>query len=221
MSTELASIRNEIKSELMGINATVPPITGRSIQIAGKSFKTPDGTIHTGPMQVIVVDYRNFNRYFTAAYNPNALQGAKCFAVSKDVNAMEPDESVSHPEAENCAVCKQNQWGSALNGGKGKACRNQVRLAVIPPNFDDEDEPMMITMSPTALKSWTSLVTKLSGINKLPIEVVTEISFDPVSTYPTLRFREVAALDDERLSAAWALRSKAQVMLESAPSQSE
>lgn len=225
MSTELASIRNEIKNAVASINATLHPITGRNIKIAGKSFVTPDGKVHTGPMKVVVVDYVNMNRYFVGQYNPNAIKGAKCYAINKDVNQMGPDEAVNHPESESCVSCKFNQWGSSPNGGKGKACRNQVRLAVVPPNFDpedpDENEPMLVTMSPTALKSWTSVVTELSGMGKLPVEAVIEISFDPVTTYPTLRFALAGMLNDEQLAAAWALRSKAQVMLHADPSQED
>lgn len=212
MSTALANIQERIKQELANVKQTVAAPSGRTISVKGKVFTLPNGQSSQGPMQAVVLDWRNLNRYYTAAYNPQNPAPPHCFALHKDINLLAPHEEAAEPQADDCASCAMNKWGSAPAGGKGKACRNTVRLAIAPPDMTAEDEPYLISVSPTGIKSWSALVNGLEAHGMLPIQVVTEISFDPNAAYPSLVFKPMQPHD--KLDVFWLLREKAQTMLD-------
>ncbi len=211
----LQSIKEQMKKELATLRESVPAPGGRNISTKGKVFTMPDGKTNQGPLRAVILDHRNMNRYFTGAYNPNDIQPPLCFALGKELN-LKPHPEAREPQAENCHECPHNQWGSAPNGGKGKACRNQVRLAIAAPDMTAEDEPYILTVSPTALRSWAALVSNLEVHGMLPIQVVTEIAFDANAAYPTLTFK--ATEPHDALETMWALREKAQPLLNQPPS---
>lgn len=214
MSTDLVSIQAKLKAELAMTKDTVQAPSGRRISTKGKVFTMPDGKSGTGPIQAVILDFRNFNKYYTANYNPQDIKPPICFAINKTLD-MKPHEDVAEAQAESCAECPHNQWGSAPNGGKGKACRNTVRLAITPPDASASDEPMIIDVSPTGLRSWSALVNALSAEGLLPVQVVTEIAFDANAAYPTLVFKAVEPHD--KLEQMWTMREKAQLMLDATP----
>ena len=214
MSTALESIQEKIKAELANQPNTVAPPSGRNISTRGKVFTLPDGTSSQGPLQAVILDHRNFNRYYTKPYDPQNPAPPDCFAISKELTTMAPHEDAAEKQAKSCAECPMNQFGSAANG-KGKACRNTVRLAVAAADATANSEPMILTVSPTGLKSWHSMVNTLGATGLLPIQVVTEIAFDANAPYPTLTFTAGQAHED--LETFWQLRDKAQALLDQPP----
>lgn len=214
MSTSLISIQEKIKAELSGMKDAVPPPAGRNISTKGKLFTFPDGKTHQGPIQAVVLDFRNFNRYYDAVYNAKDPKPPLCFALDKTIH-LKPHAEAREPQHAQCEGCQWNEWGSAPSGSKGKACRNTVRLAVTPPDATAADDPYILTVSPTALKSWAKYVAELERAGKHPIEAVAEISFDANTSYPTLLFRILGA--SENVESLWAIREKAQMYLDQPP----
>lgn len=214
MANDLVAIREQMKKELAAIKNTVAPPSGRNISTRGKVFTLPNGKTSQGPLRAVILDHRNYNRYYTVAYNPQDPKPPACFALAKEIAGLAPHAEAADPQADACANCAMNKWGSAPGGGKGKACRNTVRLAIAAPDKSD-DEPMILTVSPTGLKSWNALVNSLETIGMLPVQVVTEISFDPQAAYPTLQFKADSPHED--LEHFWHMREKAQAMLDQPP----
>ena len=214
MAIALESIQERIKAELVNQSNTVAPPAGRNISTKGKVFTLPDGTSSQGPMQAVILDHRNHNRYYTKAYDPQNPAPPDCFAISKEIPGMAPSDNSPEKQAKSCGECPMNQFGSAANG-KGKACRNMIRLAIASSDADGNTEPMILTVSPTGLKSWNSLVNNLTSTGLLPVQVVTEIAFDSNAPYPTLTFKAKEAHD--QLETFWQLRDKAQLLLDQEP----
>lgn len=218
-STELVDIHAQVQAELNASQNYVPAPSGRNITTANRVFNFPDGSTSADPFRAIVLDHRNINRYYTEAYNPQEPKPPKCFAINKDINEMAPDpEVVTEPQAETCADCALNKFGSAPTG-KGKACRNQVRIAVVLENSDETAEPMVMHLPPTALKGWASYYMKLQQHGKLPFQVVTEIALDPNSPYQLPVLTAVDVVDENRLGLIWQLRQDAEPYLDAAPMQ--
>jgi hypothetical protein len=215
-NTALLDIKAQIQAELAALAGTVPAPSGMTISLKGKVFTLPNGQSSQGPMQAIVLDARNVRTYYKGQYNPNALETPPCFAIAKQIEDLRPSPNAKQPMAESCSECKYDQWGSATNGSKGKACKNAIRLAVVPANFTPETQPMILTVSPTGIKSYSSLVNDLKSSGLIPAQIVTEIAFDPHQTYPTLVFRALHAHD--QVEAVWRLRDKAQSALDREPS---
>lgn len=187
-SNALVNYEEQLRQELGALSRQIEPPSTNKISTKGKLFTLPDGQSSPGPMQCIVVDWVAHNMLYAGGYNPNLRQPPVCWAIGKVLDEMKPSDSVPTPQHTDCATCPKNQWGSGQNG-KGKACKNQRRLLILPPNFKEGDEPMTLFVSPTGLKSWNKYVKKLAQEQgKLPVQVITEVGFDPQQTYPTLVF---------------------------------
>jgi hypothetical protein len=216
-STQLVDIKERIKQQMIAARSTVPAPAGRNISTKGKIFTLPDKRTHPGPLQAVILDWRNFNAYYKAAYNANKPEPPHCFAMGMEIEAMTPHEGAKEPQCERCADCAFNKFGSAPGGGRGKACRNMVKLAVAAPDATRDTEPMILKVSPTGLTRWAGLISNYDVLGKHPMEHITEIAFDPNESYPTLTFRPGDALSDESLSVFWFLREKAQTLLNAQP----
>lgn len=96
-----------------------------------------DGTPMPGnQMAVIVLADILENSYYETAYDPDTPASPVCFAFAKHEEALEPHSAVDNDpyfkrQHDVCRGCPQNEWGSARTG-RGKACGNVQRLAMIP-----------------------------------------------------------------------------------------
>lgn len=214
-STALAELQSRIKAELETVRDSVAPPSGNKISTKDKKFTLPDGKSEN-TLSVVILDHRNLNRYYIKPYDSQNVVPPDCYALAKSFNDLSPanHEDVTTAQHEDCATCPYNAFGSAPNG-KGKACRNMVRLAMIPPDPAVGDTPMILEVPPSALKNWNKLVNDLESTGLLPIQVITEISFDSTKTYPCPVFTPKAAHDN--LQTLWEHREKAQGLLDASP----
>lgn len=84
-------------------------------------------------MAVVIVDSILENVYYEGAYDAENPSPPTCFALGRD-DTLAPHETVveaGQAQHEACKGCPQNEWGSAERG-RGKACRNTRRVAMIP-----------------------------------------------------------------------------------------
>ena len=84
---------------------------------------------------VIILDGIMENVYYSGRFDKDNPAPPACFAFGRDEQAMQPHELSGKPQCEQCKDCPQNAWKSAIKEdgtqGKGKACRNTRRLALI------------------------------------------------------------------------------------------
>lgn len=192
----MTSVQERIKARLAKIGETTQQITGQNISTKGKMFRLPDGKTSPGPLNCVIVDYLNKNMYYKEAYVEGEFAEPDCYAIGREIKDMHPSTKVENPVSEFCVDCEKNQFGSK---GRGKACANNVMLAVLPEDFNDDSELYTLKVSATGLKHWSRYVRDLSGQGVDPIQVVTSISFDADTSYPSLRFKELggnAKLED-------------------------
>ena len=209
------NIEDQIKKQLAAQKGQLGALPSNKIGLKNKEFTLPDGQKSPGPLECIVLDFAWFLVHYPGVYNSNNPQQPDCFAVGREnpeaEGGLKPSEAVKKPHGENCKECPKNQWKSALTG-KGKACKNQRRLIVIPPNFSESTEPMTVYVSPQGLKNWDKYVSRLNNEQGvLPVQVVTAISFDPDQTYPLLKFNFIER--HARVQEAWSLRERSQELL--------
>lgn len=208
------SLQDQIKAELAQVNKMVTVNEGTKISAKGKVFTLPNGTSNSGPMTAIILDWRNLRNYYTGVYNPNKPVPPVCFSQGKIVEDLKPSANCQKPQNETCEGCPFDEWGSAATG-RGKACKNSVRLALVGANPTEKSKVMTLDVSPTAIKSFNAMITTLQGMGKLPVQMTTEISFDPAEAFPKLVFGGFQPHDD--LEVAMALREKAQEILNREP----
>jgi hypothetical protein len=185
----LVAWEEQLRQELATIGGAIDPPSSNRISTKGKVFTLPDGTSSGNPMGVVILDFVAYNSYYTQAWNPNVRAKPACWAIGKQIDEMKPSDAVPKPQHTDCKACPKGQFGTAPNGGKGKACKNIRRLLVVPANFNDKTEPMTLDVSPTGLKAWNKYVDRLrKEYAMLPLQAVTEVKFDPNQSFPTLQF---------------------------------
>jgi hypothetical protein len=208
------SVEDQIKKELEQQSGQIGALPVNKISLGGKKFTLPDGQSSEGPLVCVVLDFAWFMVNYPGVYNAASPQKPNCFAVGRDQpgsGLLVPHTSVEKPQAKNCNDCEMNEWGSSPVG-KGKACKNQRRLIIVPEKFDENSEPMTMYVSPAGLKNFDAYVTRLRNEhNILPAQAITEISFDPDQSYSLLKFKFVNKHDN--LNVAWVLRDQAQDIL--------
>ncbi len=212
------SVEDLIKKELAEQSGQLGALPSNKITLKNKEFTLPDGQKHPGPIELIILDFVWFMVHYPGVYNASNPQQPNCFAVGRDnpdSGNLKPHESVKVPQHTNClgkeGGCPKNQWKSAASGN-GKACKNQRRLIVVPPNFDEETTPMSMYVSPGGLKNFDSFVSRLKAEESiLPMQAIVAVSFDKDQSYPLLKFKFVER--HARVNDAWALREQIQPLL--------
>lgn len=214
-SQAIVNYDKELSDEVAKIKGTLGAPSSNVISTKGKLFTLPDGTSNPGPLQAIVLDYTSYNSYFKGIYDPNKITAPTCFAINKVIEALIPSPHGLEIQSTDCASCARNQFGSAPTG-RGKACKNTRRIAIIPADATDTTVPMTLSVSPTGLKAFDAYVNSLArDFGKPPIAFITRISFNPKEAYPSLVFDEPKLHD--KLGIAMKLRTQAAEMLNREP----
>lgn len=209
--TDVQSIQDQLRQELATLKERVDPPSGFMISTKGKVFTLPDGNASDGPMDVILLDWVTANTYFEGIYNPKDIKPPACFALGREVATLAPSDNSPKKQHNTCKGCPMNEWGSDPQGGKGKACKNTRRLLIAPVKSTEETQPWVISVSPTGLKHFDKFVNTLGDLGTHPIEIITEISFEPSEPFPTLRFKPIGKHDN--ITLMWALKERGQEIL--------
>lgn len=158
----------------------------------GEFFSLKNGNLSWGgnpspnnEMAVIILDGILENVYFEGQYDPDTPQQPKCYAYGRNDDDMSPHENVVKDGlaecSESCADCPNNVFGSALTG-KGKACRNTRRLALLPAGnfsksgeFEPFDEDAIangdfgyMKLPVTSVKGYATFVKQVAATMKRP-----------------------------------------------------
>jgi hypothetical protein len=157
-------------------------------------------------LQVIVLGFAYENQWFAKAYDPKNIVSPTCWAVGPEESGLYPiQKKVTWMASDSCDTCPKNEWESDPKGGKGKACKNVVRLGlvVLPSKIEDlADADFLFAKLPvTSRKNWAKYVSQIGNVLKCaPFGVVTEISTVPdMQSQFKVNFKFVSKLPDEWL----------------------
>jgi hypothetical protein len=187
-------------------------------------------------MAVVIVDYIFENVYYEGEWDPDDVRPPRCFSFSREGYDMTPHESVvkaGHAQNDRCEasgepLCKWNKFNSA-DKGRGKACRNTRRLALIPagtavPNerpgtyiyFTDPaqfaDSPVGFLRLPvTSVKNWGMYAKSAAGALRRPyFGISTRVMvFPDKDTQVRVEFKPIDVLSEDIVRVV--MRRKAEV----------
>ena len=185
-----AELRDQMAANISADLARLGNSGGKdTIRIANdKKFQLPDDTIIEPPMDLIIVDFVYRNEYYLGAFNRKELAAPACFAVSPEQVNLAPTNNSPKKQAEKCSICPWDKYGSSP-GGDGKACKNTVYMAVLPPDATEDSVLYVLKSSPTAITPFNNHVIKVARATQLAVwGVTTKVSFDPTLPYASLRF---------------------------------
>lgn len=174
----------------------------KRISIRGGRFRIREGSNETvlpdNVLRTIIVGASpNMTKtFYKGTYNPKAEEKAPdCYSN----DGVRPANDAPDPQAQLCATCDQNQWGSKVSdsGTKMKACADQKRLAVISADDDShEPEVYLLQVTPASLHDFRNYGKMLEAKGFPPELVVTEMSFDTNEAFPKLQFKTVAFVEE-------------------------
>jgi len=161
-------------------------VSGTFITVRGGVLQFNKQPIAGNKLDVIVADAVLENVYYEDDFDPDAPASPVCYAFGRTEEEMAPHPKAEKPQHPTCAGCPMNEFGTAAKG-KGKACKNTRRLAVLPAGAADltadkvlSNEVAYLKLPVTSVKNWSTYVNKVSAMHRRPpFGVVTEISVTP------------------------------------------
>lgn len=170
-------------------------------------------------LDCIIIASTHANLYYTAAYDPDEVTNPECYAYSPNGEDMYPHPSAPNPQHTDCATCPHNQWKSGAKG-KGKACKNVRKLALIPvvstPQEVEAAEVAVLKVPVMSVSNWANYVDKCGALyQRPPLGMVTQISTtpDPKSQFK-VTFKALDKVDGALLGPIFAREESARRALE-------
>ena len=123
---QLAQLAGETKAVEEGLQQS------SSISFKSGQMSFMGAPIKGNTMPVNVLDSALENAYYDGPYDPDNLRSPICFAFGTGAKGevMAPHPDSEKPQHEKCSTCPKNVFGTA-DQGKGKACKNMRRVALI------------------------------------------------------------------------------------------
>jgi len=170
----------------------------------GGTLTYKDQPISGNALNVVILSSPVERLYYTARYDPTNPAGPVCFALGQSMTGLKPNALSEQKQSEACMGCPKDQWGSATNGGKGKACAEKRRLLIMTADsIESIDSINMAEVAAlrtpvTSVKPFALYLQKIANAVKRPLSaVVTKISLVPdPKTQFRLEFDFVKAIDD-------------------------
>jgi hypothetical protein len=213
-SKELVNIEEQFKQKALALQKQIQS-SGNFISTKGKKFTTPDG-VEGKELRAVILAAAIRHEYYDQPFDKDNPSPPVCFAMGVDKDNMEPHETsieMQIEEGENCNVCPMFQWRSDPNG-KGKACKQQRILALLPAESPQGDI-LLLKVSPTGLKRINSYFGKISAGLGLPVRYTTLITMHEESDYPSLVFEMEG--ENKGWKDMWARVDEAEKVLEAVP----
>lgn len=207
---ELAKMAvDSVKAEQSGLGATFLSTKNGALTYRGNP-------ITGNKLQCVILQAPIERLYYDTRYDPTKLVGPKCFAIAAIATGMGPSDRVEGKQHDTCEGCPKNEWGSATNGGKGKACRETRRLLVIPADSIGSVEAVkaaeVAALRPpvTSLKNYSTYVqTVATTLKRPPLAVISEIAVVPdAKTQFKVTFSLIKAIEDSAVISALMERAK-------------
>lgn len=161
-----------------------PHSLGNFLSLRGGQMSYRGNPIANNELDVVIVGSVFENILFGEKFDPDNPANPECYAVGISEDELSPHADVQNPRSEKCEGCPNNDWGTAETG-RGKACRNTRRLALISVDSlgNISEAPVAYLRPPvTSVEAWTSYVTQLRTVKKIPyFAAITKIKVVPDS----------------------------------------
>ena len=134
---------------------------------------------------VIIFNHR-MNSYWEKAFGETDTVIPDCFSL----------DAIHGTKHGSCETCQYNQWGSAPDGKKGKACRNMWRLYI----YLNKSMllPYQMNIPPTSIKNFQNYIISLMSRGIAVERMLTMFSLTPGAQDSSIvKFSEKKKLDDD------------------------
>jgi len=203
---------------------------GQFFGLRGGVLTWQDTPVADNQMAVVIVDSIFENVYYAGKYDPDAPQAPSCFAFGRDEKTLAPHEIAVDKQHATCEGCPMNEWASA-DVGRGKACRNTRRLALLPAGTFKRDgsfEPItdlehfetagvgFMKLPVTSIKGYATFVKQLATtLRRPPAGIVTKIKVVPdAKTQFRILFEPLVTLPDDIIPTIFKRREEVSAIID-------
>jgi hypothetical protein len=173
---------------------------GGFLSFKGGNMTYDDNLIPGNTLDVVVIDFLLENAIFREKYNPAKTASPMCYALGRLEETLVPVEDCEDPQAPACGIsgqegcCPHNEWGSDPEGGRGKACKNSRRIAIMAadvlpkgPEEIKKANVIMCKLPVTSIKNFSQFVNQCTKVlETAPFGVKVRMSVKP---HPTSLFQ--------------------------------
>lgn len=209
MAGEIVAWKERL-SKLAEETADAEKPSGHFITFKGGQMTYNDAPVPGNKLMAVPIDYMFENAYYPGRYNPAKAASPVCYAFGRKDGEMVPHPECESPQHTQCDGCPKNEWGSDPDGGKGKACKNSRRIALLHADSLKSPEEILeaavafCKLPVTSVKNWSTFANQCATVLKMPpLAVVAEVSVvsDPKSQFQVL-FKASRIIDDDTTLAA-------------------
>ena len=204
---------------------------GQFISVKGGQLSFGGNPFPNNEMVVVILDSVRENVYYEGRFDSDNVQSPTCYAFNHDEKALAPHDKVAEAQNKTCKGCEWNEYGTSETG-KGKACGNVVRLAVISGgdidgksgDFSPYEDPTALSgqsvaymkVSVMSVKGFATLVRSVaSTLKRPPYGIYTKISVvaDAKSQHKIV-FEAVSEVPDDLMEVVYAKHQEAEAAIE-------
>jgi len=161
------------------------------ISTKGGVFKVEETRLEELPPMIVLGTVFE-NSFFAGLYDADHASAPTCFAIGTEEENLAPPESLgdqrqciqTEPTSPKCSGCWANVFGTGERG-KGKACKNTRRLALLPADelsvgSLSQAQCFMLRLSVTSVKQYASYANKVARSLEIPLFMLrTRIRIEP------------------------------------------
>ena len=201
-STALASWQEEL-NKLAVETAEAEKPSGNWVSFKNGILSIGGNPMKNNKVEIAVLQSVFENQWYKERFDPNNPTAPHCYALSESDDDLKPHPDSAEPQSPTCDVCPKNEWGSDPAGGKGKACKNVRRLAMIhKADLSAEKVPKaevaVAKLPVTSVRNWATYAHQIANVLKLPpLGVITEMQVEPdAKTQFQVNFSLVDRIED-------------------------
>lgn len=193
--------------------------TGQFISFRGGQMTFRGAPVQGNKLDVVILASVFENVWYENEFDPNQPDSPSCYAFADSAAELRPHEQAKNRQGDDngtCEGCWANGWGSDPKGGRGKACRNTRRLAVISARPLDAEsvaksEIAYLKLPVTSVNAYSSHAMQVADVlKKPPLGVVTTIGVEPdAKNQFRVTFSVAAEIKDKALLGALIARARA------------
>ncbi len=205
MGNDLVAFKERFEADAAQYAEQEPLGSGTFISTRGGVLTFGEEQLPGNQLCAVVLDAVWENTYYREKWTEENPQAPSCYAFGRKEAEMAPHQSMQsdpeyfYPEHSQCTGCPHSVWGSA-DTGKGKACQNRRRLALLPagiykpkrgsrdfdldlftePGHFQSADIAMIKLPTTSVKEWAKYVQQVAASsNRPPYGVITHLFLEP------------------------------------------
>jgi hypothetical protein len=199
---------------------------GRNFSFKGGQMVFDGAPVKDNEVVVIIAGAVIEKAFYEGDYDADNPEAPVCFAFDTDPDNLAPiPEDVADLQNDVCATCQWNQFGSA-DRGKGKACKDVRRLALLPAGTINRDGSIELVESakelekaefgfaklpPTSLTPYAAFVRQVANTMKRPphgIYAIMKCTPDPKNQF-VIGWEVIEVVDNKLLPAVMAKHDEA------------